>query len=103
MKVLNVLLVILGLIFMFFGYEIFFKKKYGLINNFYEDKNKGKFNDNYAKRVGIIEFVGGLFCIIFGFIGFSVWEIFSITFFLLCIKGIIVALIINYFASKSLE
>ena len=43
-----------------FGYFIFFKKKYSLINGFNEDFKAGRKDESYARRVGIIEFIVGI-------------------------------------------
>jgi len=60
MLALKIIAVILGLAFTLFGYFIFFKKKYSLINGFKEDFNAGRKDENYARRVGIIEFIVGI-------------------------------------------
>ena len=60
MLVLKIITVILGLAFSLFGYFIFFKKKYSLINGFNEDFKAGRKDESYARRVGIIEFIVGI-------------------------------------------
>ena len=60
MLALKIIAVILGLAFTLFGYFIFFKKKYSLINGFKEDLKAGRKDENYARRVGIIEFIVGI-------------------------------------------
>ena len=60
MLALKIIAVILGLAFSLFGYFIFFKKKYSLINGFSEDFKAGRKDENYARRVGIIEFIVGI-------------------------------------------
>lgn len=60
MTALKIILVVLGLAFTLFGYLIFFQGKYSLINGFDEAFKAGRKNMNYAKRVGIIEFIAGL-------------------------------------------
>jgi len=57
---LKVLAVVLGLAFLLFGYFIYFKKKYNLINGFEADFKAGRKNEEYAKRVGMVEFVVGI-------------------------------------------
>lgn len=57
---LKIIALILGLSFTLFGYFIFFKKKYSLINGFEEDYKAGRKNEDYAKRVGLVEFVIGI-------------------------------------------
>lgn len=60
MMVLKIIAVILGLAFTLFGYFIFFKKKYFLINGFEEDYKAGRKTEDYAKRVGLVELVVGI-------------------------------------------
>ncbi len=60
MLALKIITVILGLAFSLFGYFIFFKQKYSLINGFKEDFKAGRKDENYARRVGIIEFTVGI-------------------------------------------
>ena len=57
---LKVLAVVLGPAFLLFGYFIYFKKKYNLINGFEADFKAGRKNEEYAKRVGMVEFVVGI-------------------------------------------
>ena len=64
MLALKIIAVILGLAFTLFGYFIFFKKKYSLINGFKEDLKAGRKDENYARRVGIIEFIVGVVLLI---------------------------------------
>ena len=51
---LKVLAVVLGLAFLLFGYFIYFKKKYNLINGFEADFKAGRKKEEYAKKVGMI-------------------------------------------------
>ena len=60
MLALKIITVVLGLAFSLFGYFIFFKQKYSLINGFKEDFKAGLKDENYARRVGIIEFTVGI-------------------------------------------
>ena len=66
MIVLKVLAVVLGLAFLLFGYFIYFKKKYNLINGFEADFKDGRKNEEYAKSVGLVEFVAGIALLIAG-------------------------------------
>lgn len=62
MLFLKILCVLIGLAFGLFGYFIYFKKKYALINGFEADLKAGRKTEAYAKRVGVIELVlGALF------------------------------------------
>lgn len=60
MLALKVILVIVGLAFALFGYFIFFKNKYYLINGFESDLRSGRKSEAYAKRVGLVEFILGI-------------------------------------------
>lgn len=68
MIVLKIITVLLGLAFTLFGYFIYFKKKYNLINGFEAAFKAGKKDELYAKRVGMIEFVIGIILLIVGII-----------------------------------
>lgn len=72
MKILKIISLILALAFTFFGYNIYFKKKYRLINNFEKDYKNGLKDEKYAKKVGLIELILGiLFFLIF--LKISLW------------------------------
>lgn len=60
MLVLKIVSVLLGLSFTLFGYFIYLRKKYNLINCFEADFKAGRKNEEYAKRVGMVEFVIGI-------------------------------------------
>lgn len=60
MIVLKIVTIILGLALTVFGYFIFFKKKYSLINGFDEEFKSGRKTESYAKRVGLTEFIVGI-------------------------------------------
>lgn len=66
MIVLKIITVLLGLAFTLFGYFIYFKKKYNLVNGFEAEFKAGKKDELYAKRVGMIEFVIGIILLIVG-------------------------------------
>jgi len=66
MLFLKILAVVLGLAFLLFGYFIYFKKKYNLINGFEADFKAGRKNEEYARRVGMVEFVVGIAIFIAG-------------------------------------
>ena len=60
MKLFKIISLILAIFFIFFGYNIYFRKKYNLINNFEKDYKNGLKNEKYAKRVGLIELILGI-------------------------------------------
>ncbi|MBQ9947695.1 MAG: DUF3784 domain-containing protein [Oscillospiraceae bacterium] len=60
MLALKIIAVIVGLAFTLFGYLIFFKKRYSLINGFDEDLRAGRKTEEYAKMIGLIEFTAGI-------------------------------------------
>ncbi len=66
MLILKIIAVLLGLAFTLFGYFIYFRKKYNLINGFEADFKAGRKNESYAKRVGMVEFVVGIAILIAG-------------------------------------
>lgn len=66
MIILKILLIIVGLVSTIFGYLIYFKKHYNLINGFDEAYKAGRKTKSYAKRVGLIELIIGVALILFG-------------------------------------
>ena len=68
MLILKIIAVLVGLAFTLFGYFIYFKKKYNLINGFEADFRAGRKNENYAKRVGMVEFAVGIAVLIAGIV-----------------------------------
>lgn len=55
MTLLKIILITVGVAFTTFGYEIYFQKKYYLINGFEEDYKAGRKTERYAKRVGLAD------------------------------------------------
>jgi hypothetical protein len=68
MIALEIITILLGFTFAVFGYLIYFKKKYNLINNFMEDYKSGRKDESYAKLVGKIEFYIGISLLFIGVI-----------------------------------
>lgn len=66
MTILKILLIIVGTIFILFGYLIYFKEQYNLINDFEEAYKAGRKTNKYAKRVGLVELIMGIILILFG-------------------------------------
>ena len=66
MLVLKIIAVLLGLAFTLLGYFIYFRKKYNLINGFEADFKAGRKTEDYAKQVGMVEFVLGIGILIAG-------------------------------------
>ena len=60
MITVKIITLVLGLAFLLFGYFIYFRKKYSLINGFKADYKAGRKDERYAKRVGLIEFIIGV-------------------------------------------
>ena len=60
MIILKIVTAVLGLMFLLFGYSIYFQGKYNLINGFEVDYQRGFKDEQYAKRVGLIEFIVGI-------------------------------------------
>ena len=68
MLILKIIAILLGSAFTLFGYFIYFRKKYNLINGFEADFKAGHKDENYAERVGMVEFVVGIAILIAGII-----------------------------------
>lgn len=64
MLALKIIFAFIGILFTSFGYFIYFKKKYSLINGFDEAYKRGEKTENYAKRVGVVELVLGVLFLI---------------------------------------
>ena len=66
MLALKIITVILGAAFTLFGYLIYVRKKYDLINGFEADLKAGRKSEEYAKRVGMAELVLGIAILLAG-------------------------------------
>ncbi len=66
MRLLSIILTIMGIVFTIFGYLIYFKKNYKLINGFKNDLAKGGKNISYGKKVGLVELIVGVILILIG-------------------------------------
>lgn len=67
MTLLKIILIALGATFSIFGYLIYFKKKYNLINGFEENYKYGRKTEYYARKVGLIELLLGIAMLLVGF------------------------------------
>ena len=68
MIIIKIVSIVLGLAFLLFGYSIYFKKKYHLINDFEAEYREGRKDEQYARKVGLIEFVAGIVLLVIGII-----------------------------------
>ena len=50
MNLLKIILIVVGVVFTTFGYLIYFKEKYNLINGFEADYKSGRKTEYYAKK-----------------------------------------------------
>ena len=66
MSLLKIILILVGVAFITFGYLIYFKEKYNLINGFESDFKSGRKSESYAKKVGLIELIVGIIFILIG-------------------------------------
>ena len=64
MLILKILLPLVGIAFLLFGYFILFKKKYSLINGFDAAFKEGHKTERYARRVGLVELILGVLLLI---------------------------------------
>ena len=67
MTLLKIILIAIGATFSIFGYLIYFKKKYNLINGFEENYKYGRKTESYARKVGLIELLLGIALLLVGF------------------------------------
>ena len=72
MILLMIILLVVGVAFTTFGYFIYFKEKYNLINGFESDYKSGRKSDSYAKKVGLVEFMIGIILVVVGFCMFII-------------------------------
>ena len=70
MLIIKIIAIVLGIAFLLFGYFIYFRRKYNLINGFEADRKAGRKTEAYARRVGLIEFIAGIALLIAGIILF---------------------------------
>lgn len=68
MLILKIMLILLGFSFITFGYLIYSKKRYDLINGFESDLKVGRKTEEYAKKVGKIELAIGAVLLIAGIV-----------------------------------
>lgn len=66
MTLLKIILIALGATFSTFGYLIYFKKKYNLINDYEANRKAGKKTESYARKVGLIELLLGIALLMIG-------------------------------------
>lgn len=72
MILLMIILLVVGVAFTTFGYFIYFKEKYNLINGFESDYKSGRKSEIYAKKVGLVEFMIGIILVVVGFCMFII-------------------------------
>ena len=72
MTLLKITLTLVGVAFIIFGYLIYFKEKYNLINGFESDYKSGRKSETYAKKVGLVEFMIGIILVVVGFCMFII-------------------------------
>ncbi|OFO61368.1 DUF3784 domain-containing protein [Peptoniphilus sp. HMSC075B08] len=68
MTLLKIILILVGVAFITFGYLIYFKEKYNLINGFEGEFKSGRKTEVYAKKVGLVELIIGIIFILIGII-----------------------------------
>ena len=66
MTLLKIILIVLGATFSIFGYLIYFKKKYNLINDYEANRKAGKKTESYARKVALIELLLGIALLMIG-------------------------------------
>ncbi|MBE6529708.1 MAG: DUF3784 domain-containing protein [Ruminococcaceae bacterium] len=68
MLAVKIIVLLLGVLFTLFGYLIYFRKKYSLINGFESAHRSERKTERYAGRIGLIELMIGVACLIGGII-----------------------------------
>ena len=66
MTLLKIILIAIGATFSTFGYLIYFKKKYNLVNDYEANRKAGKKTESYARKVGLIELLLGIALLMVG-------------------------------------
>lgn len=66
MLIVKIILMTVGVAFTVFGYAIYFRKKYNLINGFEEASKAGRKTELDAKRVGLVELIIGISLTVIG-------------------------------------
>ena len=66
MTLLKIILIALGATFSTFGYLIYCKKKYNLINDYEANRKASKKTESYARKVGLIELLLGIALLMVG-------------------------------------
>ena len=66
MILLKIIFIALGATFSIFGYLIYFKKKYNLINDYEANRKAGKKTESYARKIGLIELLLGIALLMVG-------------------------------------
>ena len=102
---LGILMILLGVAFAAMGYLIAFQKRYALINHFVDDRHRGKFDDTYAKRMGLIEMLCGVVSVVFGILVLCIRSVpFTWTVFLIVLIGTAAAIAVNtLFSMKAVK
>ena len=92
----GIVMILLGIALCALGYLIAFRRKYALINNFVDDKHRGKFDESYARRTGLIEMTGGFLGFVLGIFVLFIrnWS-FTIVAFAACVIVLVGGLLCN--------
>lgn len=56
----SIVLIVLGVFFAMSGFQVFFRRMYSMVNNFDRIKLRYKSPEAYARRLGLIQFIGGV-------------------------------------------
>lgn len=100
MELFKYVMLAIGLMFVVFGVQIFFFKNYSRINGFEADLKNGKYDESFAKRLGLIELISGVLFLIFGGLGFILPDTVSLYAFIGIILLTLIAIVLNSILSK---
>ncbi|MEG2781466.1 MAG: hypothetical protein RR911_02155 [Oscillospiraceae bacterium] len=95
MLTLKISLILLGALLLFLGGFLLYKQKRIVINVASDDKEQGMFDNDYVRRIGIIEAFCGIVNMILGTLSFFLSDIFGLVASVIGVFVIVVPLLVN--------
>ena len=98
---LGIVMVLFSLFLGTIGYLIAMRGKYALINNFIMQRNAGKADNAYARRVGWIELFAAVYFLLFGILALCINSTgFALTVLIIGVVLLTAAALLNLFLGK---